>query len=76
MVKPTHKAPGPRPGVSFEIQVTNVVQDIVVVSRDAANDEEFVVVKNSSVPCAALGERPSDLRLGPVCRLEVEHDEV
>jgi hypothetical protein len=46
------------------------------VTCDAANDEELVFVQNSSMSRAALGNRPSDLRLRPMRRFKIEDDKI
>lgn len=43
---------------------------------DATNDEQLVFVQDSCMSSSTLGNDTRNLRLGPVCGFEVEHNEI
>jgi hypothetical protein len=76
MIKATYESPCPRPCERFKIEITYIVQDIVIVSSDPANYEKFVFMEDSSVPGSSLWDRTGHCRLRPVCRFQIEYDKV
>jgi hypothetical protein len=76
MIESTDEAPCLGPGKCFEIEVANVVQDVVVLTRDTADNEELVLMEDRCVSGSAFGNGAGDLGLCPVRCLEVEDDEI
>lgn len=76
MIEATNKAPCPRPCECFKVEIAYIVQDIVVVPSDAANNEKFVFVKHSSVSGSSFWNWASHGGLCPVRSLQVEYNEV
>jgi hypothetical protein len=76
MVKSAYETPSFGPGERLQIQITDVVKHIVVVTRDSPNNEQLILVQNSGMSCSAFGYMSSNSRLSPVSRLEVENDQV
>lgn len=76
MIKATNKAPCPRPCECFQVEIAYIVQDIVIVSSNAANYEEFVFVEHSSVSGSSFWDRAGHGRLCPVRSLQVEYNKI
>lgn len=76
MIKSSYKTPWPGPRESLEIDVADVIQHIIVMTRNSANDEEFVVVEKCCVSRSAFRNGSRNYRLCPVGSLEVEYDEI
>jgi hypothetical protein len=75
MVVPRHESPGSRPCPGLEVQVANVVQYTVVAGL-ASTNVQLVVVNYCWVTGSATRYRAVQLRLCPVCGLEVEHYDI
>lgn len=76
MVKSAHKSPWPRPGECLEINVANVIQQIIVLTRDASNNEQLVVVEQCRMSRSAFGNGTRHGWLGPMGSLQIENYEV
>lgn len=76
MVESADEPPRPRPGERLQVQVTDILQHVVIVTGDAADDEQLVFMQNGRVPCAAPGDGAGNLRLRPVSVFEVKDNEV
>lgn len=76
MVEAANEAPGLGPRPRLQIEVADVVQYIVILTRDSTDYEEFVLMQNGGVSSSPLGNRAGHWRLSPVRCSEVEHDEI
>jgi len=76
MIESCHESPRTRPRIGLEIKKADIVKNIVIATGYTTDDKELVLVKDSSMACAALGNVTRNLRLCPVRGLEVENYKV
>lgn len=76
MVETTDETPGARPSKGFQVNVADIIQHIIVMTCDSADDKKFVFVEQGGVTGAAFRNGASHLGLCPVSGLEVENDEI
>lgn len=76
MVKSANKLPCSRPGESLKIEVTDIVQNVIIMPSYASNYKQLIVVKYSSMSSSTFRDWSIDGRLGPMRCFEVEDYEV
>lgn len=76
MVESSHKTPWPRPSKRLQVDVADVIQHIIVMTRDSTNDEQFVVVEQCSMSGATFWYGSRDCWLCPVGSLEIKYNQV
>lgn len=76
MIETTDKPPRLGPSECLEVEVAYVIQDVIILTSNATNDEEFVFMQDSSMSRSAFWDRAGHLRLGPVRGFEIEDDEI
>lgn len=76
MIKAGCEAPCPRPGPRFQIQIRQVVENEVILSRNSANDEKLVFVDNGSMAGPTPWSWTPNFGLGPSSGGDVEDNNV
>lgn len=74
MVESSYKPPRSGPSESLEIDVADIIQHIIVMTRDSTYDEQFVVMEERCMSSTAFRYGSRDCWLCPVGSLQIKDD--